>query len=477
MANNIAVTEGSGKSVATEDISSVQYQKIKLIDGTPGSTTPVGTASNPLNVTMPSATLPTGAATSMKQDTGNSSLASIDTKVSDVATQTTLALIKAKTDNLDTALSGIKTGTDKIPSSPSQEHTTAVSPSSVRLTDGSAFYKATTPSDTQPISASSLPLPTGAATETTLGTRLSESDFDTKIGALTETAPGTDTASSGLNGRLQRIAQRITSLITLLPTALTGSGNFKVAVQESLPSGSAVVGKVGIDQTTPGTTNKVSIGTDGTVAINTAIPVGNNNIGDVDVVTVPTDPFGANADAASATGSISAKLRYLAGTGIAGMTTLPTGSNAIGKLAANSGVDIGDVDVISLPSTPTGTNSIGKVIPEASASGVGLSTYKNDALVATAVAVKAGAGRVYGYHIYNSNTVDIFMHFYDIAQGSVTVGSSARARTLCIPAGGVIDTTFALPLTLATAITVAATTTITGNTAPSTGLLVNIDYL
>lgn len=57
-----------------------------------------------------------------------------------------------------------------------------------------------------------------------LSTRLSESDFDTKIGSLTETAPASDTASSGLNGRLQRIAQRITSLISLLPAALVGGG-------------------------------------------------------------------------------------------------------------------------------------------------------------------------------------------------------------------------------------------------------------
>lgn len=71
------------------------------------------------------------------------------------------------------------------------------------------------------------------ATETTLGTRLSESDFDSKVGSLTESAPASDTASSGLNGRLQRIAQRITSLIALVPTALTGSGNFKVSLQES----------------------------------------------------------------------------------------------------------------------------------------------------------------------------------------------------------------------------------------------------
>lgn len=38
MANNIAVTEGNGKTVATEDIGSAQYQKIKVIDGTPAST-------------------------------------------------------------------------------------------------------------------------------------------------------------------------------------------------------------------------------------------------------------------------------------------------------------------------------------------------------------------------------------------------------------------------------------------------------
>lgn len=68
-------------------------------------------------------------------------------------------------------------------------------------------------------------LPTGAATEATLATRLTESDFDTKTGSLTETAPGTDTASSGLNGRLQRIAQRITSLITTLGSPFQAGGS------------------------------------------------------------------------------------------------------------------------------------------------------------------------------------------------------------------------------------------------------------
>lgn len=40
------------------------------------------------------------------------------------------------------------------------------------------------------------------------------------LGSLTETPPATDTTSSGVNGRLQRIAQRISSLIALVPTAL-----------------------------------------------------------------------------------------------------------------------------------------------------------------------------------------------------------------------------------------------------------------
>ncbi len=42
----------------------------------------------------------------------------------------------------------------------------------------------------------------------------------TLVGAVTETAPASDTASSGLNGRLQRIAQRLTSLIAQLPATL-----------------------------------------------------------------------------------------------------------------------------------------------------------------------------------------------------------------------------------------------------------------
>lgn len=56
---------------------------------------------------------------------------------------------------------------------------------------------------------------------------------NTELGGLTEAAPGTDTASSGLNGRLQRVAQRLTSLIALFPTSIgqkTKAGSLSVTL-------------------------------------------------------------------------------------------------------------------------------------------------------------------------------------------------------------------------------------------------------
>jgi len=65
---------------------------------------------------------------------------------------------------------------------------------------------------------------------TTLGTT------NTEVGSLTDTAPATDTASASLNGRLQRVAQRITSLLALLPSALTNAGGLQVGTHTINPS-------------------------------------------------------------------------------------------------------------------------------------------------------------------------------------------------------------------------------------------------
>jgi hypothetical protein len=68
------------------------------------------------------------------------------------------------------------------------------------------------------------------------------------------------------------------------------------------------------------------------VQLGVALPDGSANIGDVDVLTVPADPFGTTADAASATGSMSAKLRQIAAIGIPITAIVPgTSATNLGK--------------------------------------------------------------------------------------------------------------------------------------------------
>lgn len=109
-----------------------------------------------------------------------------------------------------------------------------------------------------------------ASTNTKLDTLDTRVDgLETQTGIITETAPANDTASSGLNGRGQRVAQNLTALGALVgevagsPTANTVLDRLKALLTGIvLAAGTALLGKVGIDQTTPGTTNKVSLGTD-----------------------------------------------------------------------------------------------------------------------------------------------------------------------------------------------------------------------
>jgi hypothetical protein len=66
---------------------------------------------------------------------------------------------------------------------------------------------------------------------TGLATSANQAAEQALTGAVNETAPASDTASSGLNGRLQRIAQRLTSLIAQLPASLgakAGSASLSV---------------------------------------------------------------------------------------------------------------------------------------------------------------------------------------------------------------------------------------------------------
>jgi len=201
--------------------------------------------------------LPTGAATSAKQDTGNTSLATIAGKdfatsakqdtgntslatiaAKDFATQTTLALIKAKTDNIPGLGQALAAASTPVVL-PAAQITTLTPPAAITgyaLEAGhlAAIDTSTAkiPAQGQALAAASLPVVLPAAQITTL------------------TPPTSITANAGTNLNTSALALD-TSVNNLLKPAST------LAAVTALGS------------------------------ITNALPAGNNNIGDVDIASVP----------------------------------------------------------------------------------------------------------------------------------------------------------------------------------------------
>ncbi len=122
------------------------------------------------------------------------------------------------------------------------------------------------------------------------------------------------------------------------------------------------------------------------------------------------------------------------------------------------------------------SDSTGQVAPAAAAAATGTSIYSNTALTSTKTAVKTSAGNLYGYHIYNVNNAVTYVQLFNATTANVTVGSTTPTAVLAIPANGWADAPPATPIAFATALTIAATTTATGSTAPGTAILVNFWY-
>lgn len=161
---------------------------------------------------------------------------------------------------------------------------------------------------------------------------------------------------------------------------------------------------------------------------------------------------------------------------LATLPALVAGAAAIGKLAANSGVDIGDVDVTSISA---GTNAIGNVgiVPRTSG---GLSAVVNVDIDESEDAVKASAGQVFGWYLYNDGAAEVYVKLYNDTVANVTVGTTAPLVTLPIPAGAAANVFTDIGIPFSAAITIAATTgAATADTgAPATGQVVGtIFYL
>lgn len=117
-----------------------------------------------------------------------------------------------------------------------------------------------------------------AANQTTANSSLST--IATEIGGLTETAPATDTASGGLNARLQRVCQRLTSLFTAM-----SDGSQLTKITNGTQTADTIAGDSGQNALVAAFTKKeVSFNVSG-AGLSTAIDVSNYGSVAIHVVT------------------------------------------------------------------------------------------------------------------------------------------------------------------------------------------------
>jgi hypothetical protein len=358
--------------------------KVPVDVGTPSVTVNNGVGS-PVPVSAASLPLPAGAATSANQTTANSSLSSIDTKVPANLTVTATRL----------------------------------------LVDNSGV--------TQPISAASLPLPDGAATSANQSTANSSlSSIDSKLSSLGQKAMASSTPVAISS---DQTAIPISAASLPLPTGAASEStlsilNTKVPANLTVNSTRLLVDGSGVTQPISGSVSVSNLPTTQNVAVTSALPAGTNNIGDVDIATLPVSFDSGNSDATTqrvviATNQSAIPISGTVTTTITGVSTeakQDTGNTSLssidGKLPALSGgrvpVDIGGNGSITITSgTITVQNEVeisndtGNPVP-ISASALplpsGAATSANQTNGSQKTQIADGSGNVIGS---TSNALDV----------------------------------------------------------------------
>lgn len=146
-------------------------------------------------------------------------------------------------------------------------------------------------------------------------------------------------------------------------------------------------------------------------------------------------------------------------------------------------VDSGTITAVTAITNalPAGTNVVGDVdIAPRTTGGWSVGNFTSGdtytALTNTAQAVKGSAGKFGGYYIYNPNATATYVMIYDVAAGSVTVGTTTAKLVFCIPATSGANLELLAGIPFATAISIASATTGAGNSAPATALEAMIFY-
>lgn len=193
----------------------------------------------------------------------------------------------------------------------------------------------------------------------------------------------------------------------------------------------------------------------------------------VDLSGTAANATAIKVDGSATTQPVSGTITANAGTGTFGVNNSQVGGNTISTGNGVSGTGVQRVTIASdstgQVTLAAGSNTVGSVNILPNTTG-GWSVNSQTALTSTKVAVKASAGTFGGYMIYNPNASVTYIQVFDVASGSVTLGSTTPTYVIPIPAGAAANVEFTLGINHVTAITLAATTTATGSSAPSSSL-------
>jgi hypothetical protein len=274
--------------------------------------------------------------------------------------------------------------------------------------------------------------------------------------------PATLTATGNMRVALQESS--------LLPSSLTASSNFKVALQESplLPAALTASGNLKTSlQESPLLPPALTASNNLRVSLQELAFTGNLKTSLEASPILPT--------ALTASGNFKVSLQELAFAGNL-KTSLEASPILPAALTGAGNLKIALQESAVLPASLSASGNLKVAIAERSIPSA--LRWRDTAISATAKAVSAVPAKVYGWHFINLNTAPVFLHFYNLAAGSVNSGSTPF-YTVAIPANGgdreVIQE--APQLDMNVAISVLATTSMTALSSPPLAINGVVFYL
>lgn len=300
---------------------------------------------------------------------------------------------------------------------------------------------------TQPVSAISLPLPTGAATESTL------SSIDGKLPTLT-------TSSGALVVDGSNVIQPISGNVNANITGSISNTDFEI----NNGGGAAAVNIQDGGN---------SITVDGTVTVDAG--VGDFTVVQSDETLLKTTVFQTNANSLVTQAEL-----YQQGTAVGAGNPIEV---TLANTSTNTNAIIVDGSGFTQPINGTVTADVSQggiavsntdplFVAEVTTSTGGLSAASG-AATNTPVVISSDPGKVYGWFIYNPNPSAAYIQFFNTA--SPSVGTLSPTYSIGIP-GLSGANVFGLGIQHSTAISIAATTGRANNTAPASSVDYNIFY-